>query len=55
MDSSELRMNLAALQRIDPYIKTIVDSSSQVRLNYKIWRNIFIFAMNHLGKKMSLI
>jgi len=32
MDSSELRMNLAALQRIDPYIKTIVDSSSQVAL-----------------------
>jgi len=32
MDDSELRMNLAALQRIDPYIKGIVDSSSQVAL-----------------------
>ena len=30
MDDSELRMNLAALQRIDPYIKGIIDSSSQV-------------------------
>jgi len=32
MDSSELRMNLAALQRIDPYIKTIKESSSAVAL-----------------------
>ena len=34
MDDSELRMNLAALQRIDPYIKGIIDSSSQVSCRF---------------------
>ena len=30
MDPSELRMNLASLQRIDPFIKAIIMSSPQV-------------------------
>ena len=32
MDPSELRMNLASLQRIDPFIKAIIMSSPQVSL-----------------------
>ena len=32
MDPSELRMNLASLQRIDPFIKGIIMSSPQVSL-----------------------
>jgi len=32
MDPSELRMNLASLQRIDPFIKAIIMSSPQVAL-----------------------
>ena len=34
MDPSELRMNLASLQRIDPFIKGIIMSSPQVSFDF---------------------
>ena len=45
MDPSELRMNLASLQRIDPFIKAIIMSSPQVseakfKNLAKIWQNL---------------
>ena len=43
MDPSELRMNLASLQRIDPYIAQILMASSQV------WNTLFL-----LSSKISI-
>ena len=38
MDPSELRMNLASLQRIDPFIKAIIMSSPQVsEAKFEFW------------------
>ena len=47
MDPSELRMNLASLQRIDPYIAHILMASSQVR-------NALFLLLSKVSSKISI-
>ena len=47
MDPSELRMNLASLQRIDPYIAHILMASSQVR-------NTLFLTLSKVSSKISI-
>ena len=47
MDPSELRMNLASLQRIDPYIAHILMASSQV------W-NVLSLLLSKVSSKISI-
>ena len=47
MDPSELRMNLASLQRIDPYIAQILMASSQV------WNTLFLL-LSKVSSKISI-
>ena len=47
MDPSELRMNLASLQRIDPYIAQILMASSQVR-------NALFLSSSKVSSKISI-